>query len=58
MPGDDKQEAANTWSPEKADLEPISEAHIELLEARWRAVQSGEAKLLDWDEVKHSIGRQ
>jgi hypothetical protein len=57
MPDDNKQEPVNTWSPEKADLEPISEAHIELLEARWRAVQSGEDKLLDWDEVKHTIGR-
>jgi len=57
MPDDKMQEAANTWSPEKADLEPISEAHIELLEERRRAVQSGEDKLLDWDEVKHTIGR-
>jgi hypothetical protein len=57
MPDDKMQEAANTWSPEKADLEPISEAHIELLEERRRAVQSREDKLLDWDEVKHTIGR-
>lgn len=57
MPDDNDQDK-NTWSPEKADLEPISEAHIELLGARWRAVQSGEDKLPDWDEVKHSIGRQ
>ncbi len=31
--------------------------HLELLEARWARVQSGETTLLDWDEVKDSIGK-
>jgi putative addiction module component (TIGR02574 family) len=30
--------------------------HRDLLDARRTDVDSGEAKLLDWDSVKHSIG--
>jgi len=35
----------------------IPESHKELLLSRRRRVQSGESKLLDWDDVKSSIGR-
>jgi hypothetical protein len=36
----------------------IPEEHLELLEARRSRVENGEDKLLDWDTVKHHIGRR
>jgi putative addiction module component (TIGR02574 family) len=41
----------------KADTAEIPPEHLELLEARWARVEAGESKLLDWDEVKDSIGK-
>lgn len=41
----------------KAGESVIPEDHRELLEARWARVQSGETQLLDWDDVKETIGR-
>ena len=35
----------------------IPESHKDLLRSRRQRVQSGESKLLDWDDVKSSIGR-
>jgi putative addiction module component (TIGR02574 family) len=35
----------------------IPKDHQDLLEARWARVQSGETQLLDWDDVKETIGR-
>jgi predicted RNase H-like HicB family nuclease len=35
----------------------IPEAHKTLLDTRRKRVESGEAALLDWDEVKQGIGR-
>lgn len=35
----------------------IPESHKDLLRSRRLRVQSGESKLLDWDDVKSSIGR-
>jgi len=35
----------------------IPESHQDLLRSRRQRVQSGESKLLDWDDVKSSIGR-
>lgn len=34
----------------------VPEAHRRLLDERRARVESGEAKLLDWDEVKGTIG--
>jgi putative addiction module component (TIGR02574 family) len=36
---------------------PIPEAHRALLDERRARVQSGAARLLDWDAVKTTIGR-
>ena len=35
----------------------IPESHKDLLRSRRQQVLSGESKLLDWDDVKSSIGR-
>lgn len=35
----------------------IPKDHQELLDARWAKIQSGESQLLDWDEVKDTIGK-
>jgi putative addiction module component (TIGR02574 family) len=35
----------------------IPESHKELLRSRRQRVETGESKLLDWDEVKSSVGR-
>ncbi|MDL5054645.1 addiction module protein [Oscillatoria laete-virens NRMC-F 0139] len=35
----------------------IPQSHKDLLDLRRARVESGEAKLLDWDAVKSSIGR-
>lgn len=31
--------------------------HKEILDSRKERVQNGEAKLLDWDEVKETVGK-
>ena len=36
----------------------IPESHIELLDSRRGRVESGASKLLDWNQVKHSIGKR
>ena len=36
----------------------IAESHKELLDARRERVESGDARLLAWDDVKGSIGRR
>jgi len=36
---------------------PISQEVIDLLKERQARVKSGEAQLLDWDQVKFAIGR-
>lgn len=41
----------------RADRAGISQEQKDLLDARRARVASGEAKLLDWDSVKDSIGR-
>ena len=35
----------------------IPESHKDLLRSRRQRVQSGDSKLLDWDDVESSIGR-
>jgi putative addiction module component (TIGR02574 family) len=42
---------------QKADDCEIPPEHLEILDARWARVESGESTLLDWDKVKHSIGK-
>jgi hypothetical protein len=39
------------------DLE-VPHSHQELLDERRRRVDSGESSLLDWDQVKHTIGKR
>ena len=36
---------------------PVSQEVVELLKTRQARVEQGEARLLDWDKVKFSIGR-
>ena len=40
-----------------ANESEIPPDHLELLEERWVRVQSGQSALLEWDEVKDSIGK-
>lgn len=42
---------------EHAEAADIPEAHKRLLDERRARVESGEAELHDWDEVKDSIGK-
>jgi putative addiction module component (TIGR02574 family) len=42
---------------QKADSAGIPQDQKDLLDARRARVASGEARILDWDSVKHSIGR-
>lgn len=41
----------------KAEKSDIPQEHLDLVQERWARVQSGESVLLDWDEVKDSIGK-
>jgi hypothetical protein len=34
-----------------------SDLHKDILDERRRRVESGAAKLLDWNQVKHTIGK-
>jgi len=49
----------NLWEDMRESISHASETSeiIELLDQRSARVESGEAELLDWDEVKGSIGR-
>jgi putative addiction module component (TIGR02574 family) len=40
----------------KVDEMEISDAERKLLDSRLDRVRSGETKILDWEEVKHTIG--
>ncbi|MBC8245585.1 MAG: addiction module protein [Verrucomicrobia bacterium] len=42
---------------EQIDNAEIPEAHRRLLDERRERVETGEARLQDWDDVKHTIGR-
>ena len=50
----------NLWDDMRQNLEDSNESEeiIALLDNRVARVESGEAKLLDWDKVKGSIGRK
>jgi putative addiction module component (TIGR02574 family) len=47
------------WEDMRARYEeaPISEELVSLLKERQARVDRGESSLLDWDKVKHAIGR-
>ena len=36
----------------------VPQSHKDILDDRRRRVEKGEAKLLDWDQAKHAIGRR
>lgn len=36
----------------------VPESHAEILDSRRRRVESGASKLLDWNQVKHTIGKR
>lgn len=36
----------------------VPQSHKDILDERRRRIESGEAKLLDWDQVKHTIGKR
>jgi putative addiction module component (TIGR02574 family) len=38
--------------------EPVPDWHKELLDNRRKAVEAGHEKVLDWDQVKDSIGKR
>lgn len=40
----------------REEVVPVPEWHKELLDARRKAVEAGQEPVLDWDEVKHSLG--
>jgi putative addiction module component (TIGR02574 family) len=42
----------------RVDSAPISESMRVLLDSRIERVNSGTAAILDWDEVKYSIGKR
>lgn len=42
---------------QKAGESVIPKDHQKILETRWARVQSGESELLDWDDIKETIGR-
>ncbi len=42
----------------RVEAAPVSESVGDLLDSRIGRVDSGAAAILDWDEVKHSIGRR
>jgi putative addiction module component (TIGR02574 family) len=47
------------WDDLRSRAEDISvpEWHKELLDTRRHAVESGQEKVLEWDEVKNSLGK-
>ena len=38
--------------------EPVPEWHKELLDNRRKAVEAGREKVLDWDQIKDSLGKR
>ena len=41
-----------------ADAVPVADWQKTLLDQRRQAVEEGREKVLDWDEVKHTLGRK
>ena len=42
----------------RIDSDPVSQSERTLLDSRIERVDSGAAAILDWDDVKHSIGKR
>ena len=42
----------------RIDSAPVSQSERTLLDSRIERVDSGAAAILDWDDVKHSIGKR
>ncbi len=40
------------------DRMDVPESHMAILDSRRKSVESGTSALLDWDQVKHSIGKR
>lgn len=36
----------------------VPQSHKDILDERRRRVESGQSKILDWDQVKHTIGKR
>lgn len=36
----------------------VPQSHKDILDERRRRIENGEAKLLDWEQVKHAIGKR
>ena len=43
---------------EHAESSQVPQCHKDLLDERRRRVESGESTLLEWDDVKHTIGKR
>ena len=48
------------WEDLRGDLEDadVPNSHRDLLDARRKRVESGQSKLLEWDDVKNRIGQK
>jgi putative addiction module component (TIGR02574 family) len=48
------------WEDLRSEVqeESIPDWHKELLDSRRKAVEEGKEKILDWDEVKDSLGKR
>ncbi len=60
LPADEKiriMEAIWEDMRQRYEEAPVSEEVMTLLRERQARVQSGTAKLLDWDQVKYALGR-
>lgn len=42
----------------RVDQFEVPQSHKDLLDTRRRQTESGESKILDWDQVKHTIGKR
>jgi hypothetical protein len=42
----------------RVDRFEVPQSHKDLLDLRRRRAEAGEAKILDWDQVKHTVGRK
>ena len=40
------------------DRYEVPQSHMDILDERRRRADCGESKILDWDHVKHTIGRR
>jgi putative addiction module component (TIGR02574 family) len=40
----------------RAEAVPIPQWHRDLLDSRRKAVDEGREEILEWDEIKHSLG--